>query len=66
MLYFNYNSKGIIEFSAETLYEVYDCYGNITKRGYSNKLDISNLTKGSYFLCYDNAMTDFKKKIFRI
>jgi hypothetical protein len=56
------NKKGTIEFSSETLYEVYDCYGSITKRGYGNKLDISNLIKGSYFLCYDNVMSDFKKK----
>ncbi|MCX6295406.1 MAG: hypothetical protein NTX97_04955 [Bacteroidetes bacterium] len=51
-----------IEFSAETLYEVYDSYGNVVKRGFGNKLDILNLIKGNYYLCYDNIMTDFKKK----
>jgi hypothetical protein len=50
-----------IEFSAETMFEVFDAYGNIVKRGYGSKLDISNLEKGNYFLCYDNIMTDFKK-----
>ncbi len=50
-----------IEFSIETMYEVYDAYGNIIKRGYSTELNITNLTKGSYYLYYDNIMTDFKK-----
>lgn len=51
-----------IEFSTETMYEVFDEYGNVIKRGFGNKLDIANLSKGSYYLCYDNIMTDFKKK----
>ena len=51
-----------IEFSGETMYEVYDVYGNVVKRGYGSKLDIANLAKGSYYLCYDNIMSDFKKK----
>jgi hypothetical protein len=51
-----------IEFSAETMYEVFDEYGNVIKRGYGNKLDIANLTKGAYYLCYDNIMTDFVKR----
>lgn len=57
-------SKGdnMIQFSSETMYEVFDAYGNIIKRGYGNQLEISNLQKGSFYLCYDNIMTDFKKK----
>ncbi|HSH65244.1 MAG TPA: hypothetical protein VLB84_05460 [Bacteroidia bacterium] len=51
-----------ILFSDETMYEVYDSYGNIVKRGYANSLDISNLEKGSYYLCFDNVLADFKKK----
>ena len=51
-----------IEFSAETMYEVFDSYGNVIKRGFGSKLDIANLLKGSYYLCYDNIMTDFNKK----
>ncbi|MBA3971607.1 MAG: hypothetical protein H0X46_05590 [Bacteroidetes bacterium] len=51
-----------IEFSTETMYEVFDAYGNVIKRGFGSKLDIANLTKGAYYLCYDNIMTDFKKK----
>lgn len=51
-----------IDFSAETMYEVFDEYGNVIKRGFGNKLDVANLSKGSYYLCYDNIMTDFIKR----
>ena len=54
--------ENAIDFSDQTMYEVYDAYGNVIKRGYGNKLDIANLTKGAYYLCYDNIMADFKKK----
>lgn len=56
------SNNAAIEFSAETMYEVFDSYGNVIKRGFGNKLDIANLSKGSYYLCYDNIMTDFNKK----
>jgi hypothetical protein len=51
-----------IQFSFDTMYEVFDAYGNIIKRGFGSQLDIKNLSKGNYYLCYDNVMTDFKKK----
>ncbi len=51
-----------IQFSGETLYEIFDVYGNVIKRGFGANLDIANLTKGEYYLCYDNIMSDFKKK----
>lgn len=51
-----------ILFSAETLYEVYDAYGNIVKRGFGERLDITNLQRGNYYLCFDNVLSDFKKK----
>lgn len=47
---------------AETMFEIYDQYGNIVKRGYGNKIDCSNLPKGGYFLNYDNKMGEFVKK----
>jgi hypothetical protein len=52
----------MIQFSSETMYEVFDAYGNIIKRGFGNQLEISNLQKGNFYLCYDNIMTDFKRK----
>ena len=48
--------------SAETMFEIYDQYGNIVKRGFGNKVDCSNLPKGGYFLNYDNKMGEFIKK----
>ena len=50
-----------IQFSSETMYEIFDVYGNVIKIGYGNSIDIANLSKGSYYLCYDNVMSDFKK-----
>jgi hypothetical protein len=54
--------KSDIKFSGETLYEVYDAYGNVVKRGFGNDLNITTLSKGSYYLCYDNITADFAKK----
>jgi hypothetical protein len=47
---------------AETMYEIYDQYGNVVKRGFGSTIDASNLTKGGYFLNYDNKMGEFIKK----
>ena len=46
----------------ETMYEVYDQYGNLVKRGFGSSLDASNLSKGGYFLNFDNKMKEFVKK----
>jgi len=46
----------------ETMYEIYDQYGNIVKRGYAKTIDVTNLAKGGYFLNYDNKMGEFLKK----
>lgn len=54
-------SKEII-FSTKTKYEIYNYYGSLIKRGTSNKVDVSKLKKGTYFLNYDNKMESFKKK----
>jgi hypothetical protein len=51
-----------ILFSNATMFEVYDAYGNIVKRGFGEQVDVSNLNKGNYYLCFDNVLTDFKKK----
>lgn len=48
--------KEEIVFSANTLYEIYDQYGNIVKRGYASKIDITSLKKDLYYLNYDNKM----------
>lgn len=54
--------KSIVQFSEVTLFEVYDVYGNVVKYGYGDSLNIANLAKGFYFVCYDNVVADFTKE----
>lgn len=54
-------TKDII-YSAETLYEIYDQFGNIVKRGFGKSVDCGNLAKGVYYLNYDNKTAEFVKK----
>lgn len=60
---YNYD-KGAkqVMFTDETLFEVYDFYGTIVKKGYGKTIDVTNLTKGGYYLCYDNVVEEFNKK----
>lgn len=57
----NFTAKGKGS-ALETMYEIYDQYGNIVKKGFGSKIDVSNLPKGAYFLNYDNKMGEFVKK----
>ncbi|MCC6372807.1 MAG: hypothetical protein IT236_17515 [Bacteroidia bacterium] len=50
-----------IDFSVETAYEVYDAYGQIVKKGFGKQINISNLGKGEFYLCYDNTLAEFHK-----
>ncbi len=54
-------NKTDISFSGETMYEIYDKFGNIAKRGFGNSVDISGLAKGTYCLNYDDKMDTFKR-----
>jgi len=55
--------KKEISFSSKTLYEIYNMYGNMIARGYADKIDVSNLERGKYYLNYDNNFGDtFEKK----
>lgn len=54
-------SKEII-FSSETMFEIYDQYGNVVKKGFTKLIDASNLPKGVYYLNFDNKMSEFIKK----
>lgn len=54
--------KGAPDKPAETMYEIYDQYGNIVKKGFGGKVDVSNLPKGTYFINFDNSMGEFTKK----
>ncbi len=46
----------------ETMFEIYDQFGNIVKKGFASTVDASNLAKGAYYLNYDNKMGEFIKK----
>lgn len=48
--------------SRSTMFEVYDIHGNIVKKGYSDQIDATNLSKGLYYLNYDNSTEEFMKK----
>ena len=51
-----------IMFSDETMYEIYDSYGNIVKKGTTKRVEVGNLQKGIYYLNYDNKSDKFIKK----
>lgn len=51
-----------VMFSGETMYEVYDAYGTILKKGFGKNVKLDNLPKGEYYVCYDNAMAELKRK----
>ncbi len=48
--------KDEIVFNNPTLFEVYDQYGNIVKRGYGDRVEVADLKKDLYYLNYDNSM----------
>ena len=54
--------KDNLEFTGETMYEIYDAYGNIIKKGYTATVDVSNFKKGIYYVNYDNKTEQFIKK----
>ncbi len=52
----------LIEFSANTDYEIYDYYGQLKTKGYGKQVDVSTYSTGTYFLNYDNKTETFEKK----
>ena len=58
----NFFQKGKTDKAMETMYEIFDQYGNVVKKGFGSKVDVSNLPKGGYFLNFDNKMGEFVKK----
>ncbi len=51
-----------IQYTNETAFEIYDAFGSIVKKGFGKEVNIENLAKGKYYLCYDNQVTEFDKK----
>lgn len=54
--------KDKLTFSAATMYEIYDSYGNIVKKGYGSEVECSDLTKGIYYVAFDNQVEEILKK----
>ena len=54
--------KDVILFSDNTMYEIYDAYGNIVKKGFGKDVDVTNLKRGTYYINYDKEMGKFLKK----
>lgn len=65
---FKIDENGVIRFTVrnkniatETLFEIYDQYGQLLKRGYGTAVDVSDLPKGVYYINYDNKAESFKR-----
>jgi hypothetical protein len=54
--------ESTLVFSEPTLYEIYDNYGRIVFKGYSDSVNVKDLKKGNYYLNYDNCMSVFIKR----
>ena len=50
-----------LEFNKETMYELYDQNGNIIRRGMGKKISFKGLERRTYYLNYDNKMTEVIK-----
>ena len=56
-------ADGVINFSANTNYEIFNMYGVLVKTGYGRSIEVSNLEKGEYYLNYDSSFGEtFRKK----
>ncbi len=51
-----------LDFTSETMYEIYDSFGNIVKKGFALSVDCENLKKGTYYINYDNKTEQFSKR----
>ncbi|CAN5870149.1 hypothetical protein BH11BAC7_BH11BAC7_36650 [soil metagenome] len=56
------NDTKLVTISGESLYEMYDGYGNVVLKGFGTKVDLTDFTKGTYYLCFDNQVVEVKKK----
>jgi len=60
---FVYNRKiQKVEFSQATTFEVYDRWGNIVKKGFSNQFQVGDLKKDEYYINFGNTSGEFRKR----
>lgn len=50
-----------VTLSGESVYEMYDSYGNIALKGFGKDIDLSSFNKGLYFLCFDNKIEQINR-----
>lgn len=55
------NTKSLL-FSGETMFEVYDEYGNLVLKGFGKSADMTPFKSGDYYLCYDNKIGTIHRK----
>ncbi len=51
-----------IIFTQETMFEIYNEYANIVKKGYAKEVNVENLEGGTYYINYGNKSESFVKK----
>lgn len=51
-----------LDFSGETLFEVYDTYGNLVKKGFGKNPNVENLQKGLYYVNFDSKTGEIWNK----
>ena len=54
--------KNTLDFSSETLYEIYDTYGNLVKKGFGQSISVENLNKGLFYVNYDSKTGEVVNK----
>jgi hypothetical protein len=57
---FDKKTKTVV-FDRSTSYEVYNEYGQIVKRGYDANVQMEDLSKGLYYINYDNTYTEVQR-----
>ncbi|MCI5057741.1 MAG: hypothetical protein MRY83_16620 [Flavobacteriales bacterium] len=50
--------KRMINFSEPTGYEVYNKFGELVKKGFGDKVSVSNLTKETFYMNYGNTQSE--------
>jgi len=62
MVSYEYDKKSNrVVFNGQTSFEVYDQYGQIVKRGHNNVVEMDDLSKGIYYINYDNTYAEVKR-----
>ena len=60
---YRYDKKSkSVYFSADTSYELYNVFGQVVKRGRGASIDCTALSKGEYWVSFDNQTEKFYKK----